>query len=308
VARDRTSGPGFCLALRPGTRTLPMNSEFERLVARKEQAARTARIGYLLTEAAATEGRHLVEIGNAWSRRHYDGGFWLSPIPSDAPAVSLVFVQSRDGNTVTENPSALGGGDTDLHLIYEGLSRVAADGVMAGATTANGHTFFSVWVPELVALRESLSLPRHPVQIVVSRRGRLDFDNTLLFNVPEVTVFVLAAEAAIAACRRAAESRPWMTIVPINDDDLGAAVSLLKGYGIDRISAVGGRSVASSLIQAGVVQDLCLTTTAISAGAPGTPYYTGRKRLHRELIIRKKLAAGDEPGITVEQLAISVAT
>jgi len=49
-----------------------------------------------------------------------------------------VFVQSRDGNTGARDPSSLGGGDTDKHLIYEGLSRVASDAVVAGAETIRG--------------------------------------------------------------------------------------------------------------------------------------------------------------------------
>src|ERR1017187_7159534 len=81
----------------------------------------------------------LVAIGHAWSRQLFDGPFYLSPAPSPArPACSLVFVQSKDGNTGARNPVTLGGGDTDLHLIYEGLSRVAADAVMAGAETIRG--------------------------------------------------------------------------------------------------------------------------------------------------------------------------
>ena len=79
----------------------------------------------------------------------------------DLPAIDLVFVQSRDSNTVADNPSTLGGGDTDEHLVYEGLSRVDADAVLAGAATARSERMvFSIWHPELVALR--CSLPQAP--------------------------------------------------------------------------------------------------------------------------------------------------
>ena len=112
-------------------------------------------------------------------------------------AMSLVFIQTKDGNTGGPNPGAFGGGATDQHLIYEGLSRVAADAVLAGAGSVHRNAFFSVWHPELVALRASLDLPRHPAQIVVSKRGRLDFD-ALLFNVPDVRVFLIAGDECIA--------------------------------------------------------------------------------------------------------------
>jgi len=126
-------------------------------------------------------------IGSEWTRALYGGDAVLAPEPADRPAVSLVFVQTRDGNTGAADPAELGGGPTDMHLIYEGLSRVAADAVLAGAGSARGHrSFFSVWRRELIALREELGLPRHPAQIVASRDGRLDVRSALLFNVPAV--------------------------------------------------------------------------------------------------------------------------
>src|SRR5262249_18515744 len=145
--------------------------------------------------------RALRAIGNAWTRKLYDGAFHLPDPPADLPAVSLVFVQSRDGNTGAAYPEDLGGGPTDKHLIYEGLSRVAADGVLAGAATAVGpNIFFSVWHPELVALRRELGLPRHPAQIVVSKRGHIDL-NARLFNVPCVPVVVIAGPECRNRCR-----------------------------------------------------------------------------------------------------------
>ena len=36
------------------------------------------------------------------------------------------------------NPQTLGGGETDKHLIYEGLARVSADAVLAGSSTVRG--------------------------------------------------------------------------------------------------------------------------------------------------------------------------
>jgi hypothetical protein len=69
--------------------------------------------------------------------------------------------------------------------IYEGLSRAAADGVLSGAATIRGADIvFSVWHPELVALRASLGLPRHPMQIVATLHG-IDLEHDLMFNVPE---------------------------------------------------------------------------------------------------------------------------
>jgi 5-amino-6-(5-phosphoribosylamino)uracil reductase len=215
-------------------------------------------------------------IGNAWTREHYDGDFVLVPPPPDRAAVSLVFVESHDGNTVAPNPEDLGGGPTDKHLIYEGVSRVAADAVLAGASSAKGRdAFFSVWRTEIVELRRELGLARHPAQIVVSQNSRLDVAGTRLFNVPDVPVIVLAGERCRASCAAHVRERPWVTIVPFGGDWREALRQLREDFGIRRISAIGGRTTAASLIDAGVVDDLCLTTTNIAAGEPNTPLYAG---------------------------------
>jgi riboflavin biosynthesis pyrimidine reductase len=280
-------------------------ADYPAFVAEKGRAAVESPVGHLVTEEHWTD-EGLIDIGNAWTRDHFDDGFWISPVPRDLPAVSLVFVQSRDGNTAAENPADLGGGDTDLHLIYEGLSRVAADAVLAGATTASGRVFFSVWRPEIAALRESLGLPRHPAQIVMTREGRLDLDGTLLFNVPSVPVFILAGDRLPERVARAVADRPWITLVPIEHDDLRASIAALCHYGIRRISAVGGRSAASSLIDAGVVQDLYITTSAIATGQPWTPFYTGRQHIQQRLVVRKRSEPDVDPPIVFEHFTLAI--
>ena len=130
---------------------------FDNFVRRKEREAVEAGLPpYAKVFDARPAGA--LAIGNGWTRKLFDGDFYVSPPPDAAlPACSLVFVQSADGNTGAPNPSTLGGGETDKHLIYEGLSRVAADAVMAGAGTARGgRTIFSVWHPELVRLRAAI--------------------------------------------------------------------------------------------------------------------------------------------------------
>ncbi len=46
----------------------------------------------------------------------------------------------------------------------------------------------------------------------------------------------------------------------------------------ERISAVGGRTIATALIDQRIAQDLSLTTSAIDGGEPSTPFYRGQQR------------------------------
>jgi riboflavin biosynthesis pyrimidine reductase len=241
-------------------------------------------------------------IGNDWSRQYFDGPFYLHDLPTDLPAISLVFVQSRNGNTGATNPSQLGGGATDLHLIYEGLSRVAADAVLAGASTVGPKVFFTIHRPELVALRHELGLPRHPVQMVLSNEGHLDL-SARLFSAPDVRVLILAG----AGCRRVIApqliDRPWITLIPI-DGSLERAFEIARrDHGIRRISAVGGRVTATHLVDAGLVQDIYLTTSSIDAGEPDTPWYVGKDRPRLNTVVRKREVTVRSP-LLFEHLAI----
>lgn len=245
----------------------------------------------------------LITIGNAWSRHYYDGPFHVFAAPADRPAISLVFVQSRAGNTAAHNPAELGGGPTDLHLIYEGLSRVAADAVLAGASTVGHDVFFTVHHPELVALRSELGLPRHPMQIVMSKDGNIDL-SARLFNLPDVRVLILAGRVCVEKMSPRLHDRPWVTLIPIVEPLDRMFMMLRRDHGIGRISAVGGRHAATSLVDAGLVQDLYLTTSAIDAGEPGTPWYVGARPPRTDVIVRKKEDSAVDP-IVFEHLALT---
>lgn len=278
--------------------------DFHSFVEQKTRAAEQAIIERLVTLEDRASRFALRPLGNAWTRATFDGDFHLFEPPQNLPALSLVFVQSRDGNTVVPDPATLGGGPVDFHLIYEGLSRVAADGVAAGAATVGKKVFFSVWHPEIVALRRELGLPRHPAQVVVSRRGRVNLEQSLLFNVPEVPVFLIIGGEAVRPLESALARRPWITVVPLAHDSLDDAFwRLRRDYGLNRISVVGGRTLATSLIDAGLIQDLSLTTSALRGGQSNTPFYAGHCSPMLELIVRKQ--GPGATAMTFEHFAVS---
>jgi 5-amino-6-(5-phosphoribosylamino)uracil reductase len=276
---------------------------FEALEARKISEARLATIAPFVTDRDQADDS-LAVIGNAWSRAMFGGLFYVSPSTSGGlPSTNLVFVQSRDGNTATDDPSALGGGEADKHLIYEGLSRVAADAVLAGARTIRGgHLVLSVWRPELVALRAAMALPRHPVQVVATLQG-LPLDEGLMFNVPELRVILITVARAADAMREALKARPWITLVVMDDPlDLRHAFQELRRLGIAHMSCIGGRTLAGSLLDAGLIQDVYLTTGTSAGGEPGTPLYA--KPLKGREVVRKH-GTGPDTGVVFEHVAIA---
>jgi riboflavin biosynthesis pyrimidine reductase len=278
-----------------------VNITFAQFIARKTRDATAATLPPYIT-LTDEHSPASVALGNTWSWSLFDGDFYMSPTPDATPGCSLVFVQSHDGNTGARNPSALGGGETDKHLIYEGLSRVGVDAVLAGAETIRGgNLILSVWHPELVALRESLGKPRHPVQVIATLRG-IDIEHALMFNVPDIHVVLLTVSACSTLMHAALASRPWIaTIVMDRPTDLRRAFQQLRGMGIERVSTIGGRTIATQLIDAGLVQDVYLTTSPVEGGEPDTPMYP--RPLNGRTVVRKA-GTGAETGVIFEHLVL----
>ena len=91
------------------------------------------------------------------------GDVHLFDPPADRPAV-LVSCAIPDGNTGAANDDL---GAPDRHRLRASL--VAADAFSPAYDRGGTNTFFSIWHPELVHLRQDPGLPRHPAQIVLSR-------------------------------------------------------------------------------------------------------------------------------------------
>jgi riboflavin biosynthesis pyrimidine reductase len=283
------------------------SDRFDEYSREKVHAALTARLPEYRTvkdEMSAVHDRAFVSLGNSWSRARFDGPFYRTATARDPdlPVLSLVFVQSRDGNTGTRNPSSLGGGATDTHLVYEGLSRVDADAVLSGARTAcSRNLVFSVWHPELVALRQSLGRSRHPTQIILTESGDLPYDDGLMFQLPELRVMVVTAARSVTAVRRRLRTRPWVEVIGAGDPlSPRRAMRQIRLLGIEVISAVGGRHTATALMRERLVSDVYLTTSPRPGGEPNTPYYDGPPL--DLLRVVDKAGTGEEEGVRFEHL------
>src|SRR5688572_17684377 len=250
---------------------------------------------------AAQPAGHLRPIATPWSSSNFGGPFYVrEPTGTRLPTCSLVFVRSADGNTVAKNPASLGGGATDYHVVYEGLSRVAADAVLVGAKTVHsGNSIFSVWHPEMVELRRTWGLARHPTQLVASRRG-VDLDTGLLFNLPDLPVILLTESAGAFTMEKSLATRPWIRLVVLpNRSALTQAFAILRTAGIRRISCIGGRSLAADLLALKLIDGLYLTTSARPGGAPGTPLPI--EAFNGALVVKKQGTREDQ-GVVFEHL------
>ncbi|HTM25303.1 MAG TPA: dihydrofolate reductase family protein [Vicinamibacterales bacterium] len=273
----------------PGRETRDWRARFEDTCARRTAAAGAPLAPVHTIHERAGGRRDLEAIGSPWSQAAFDGPFYQAR----GDSLGVVFVRSAEGNTGAKNPSSFGGGAVDQHLIYEGLSRVAADGVVVGAGTLHPGSFFSVWRRELIELRAELGRPRHPAQIVLSADGSVRVEDVLLFNVPEVPVFVITSPRGRERLLPALDVRPWIT--PITGPSLQQQFEALRARGLHRLCSIGGRRSATELVDAGLVRDVYLTTTPSNAGEPDTPWYVGKRTLSPQSVVLKQWDGEDGP-------------
>jgi 5-amino-6-(5-phosphoribosylamino)uracil reductase len=253
-------------------------------------------------------GDGMIAVGNEWTRQLFDGPFYQSAAPAQPglPIVNLIFVQSREGNTIAANPQLLGGGWTDKHLIYEGLSRINADAVLAGAASVRSRSLvLSVWHPQLVSLRLALGKPRHPMQVVVTASGELHFDEGLMFQETDLRTSLIAPSSSVARLRKRLTRAPWVEVIDAGEPlSMGRGLTELASKGVRVVTAIGGRRTAQALLDEQTVADLYLTTSPISAGVPNTPFYTGPP-LPQTLVVQKE-GTGPEVGVRFEHFVLQV--
>jgi riboflavin biosynthesis pyrimidine reductase len=280
--------------------------EFRDYCRQKEEAAVAAPLVGFSTIAEEAGGADLLSFGNAWTRRLFDGDFHRSagPASPDLPSVSLIVTEAQPGTEpLTMSPAAAAPfGSTVPHLLHEGLTRVDADAVLGGiAAASSGNRICSVWHPELVKLRAERGLPRHPVQVIVTNSCDVPFDQCLLFHEPSLQVVVVTRSSLVTTARARLRESPWVEVLGAGDPlDLRLALTQLRDRGVAVVSAVGGRRVATSLLDAGLVTDLYITVREPASAASALSFYNGPPLVRCRLL--SKAGRGSEGAIRFEHL------
>jgi riboflavin-specific deaminase-like protein len=198
------------------------------------------------------------------------------------PAVRLGMVTSLDGAATDEEgwTNRLGG-EAD-RTVFRTL-RALADGIMVGAgTIRTGRQGPHRLGPEYAARRRAHTGHEGPAPlVVVSRTMRLDW--TLpVFTAARVPTIVLTT-AAGATDKAGAAPPPDLdvTVLAVGDTevDLPTGIELLRArFGLSHLLCEGGPTLATALLDAGLVDELCLTLAPTLLGdasahrlVPGLP-------------------------------------
>ncbi|HJQ44499.1 MAG TPA: dihydrofolate reductase family protein [Jatrophihabitantaceae bacterium] len=188
---------------------------------------------------------------------------WLEP-----GGVRIDFVSSVDGAATAEGKSE--GLQTSGDNRVFAAMRDLADVVLIGAGTARIEGYRAIDLSRRRrALRRDFGFSEELPTAVVSRALMLDPTAPLFADAPDnARTVVITCDAAEADARSALDRVADLVVVGDESVDLVAARAALEERGLRRVLCEGGPTLFADLTAAGVVDELCLSTTPFLAG-PG---------------------------------------
>jgi riboflavin biosynthesis pyrimidine reductase len=182
------------------------------------------------------------------------------------PCLRANMVSSADGAATLEGATKSLSSETDRHVFA--LLRTLSDVILVGAATARQEHYNPVRPRELW---RHLRVGRPPTPPIAVVSGRLDLDpqSPLITAAPADARTIVITTAQAPPDRRAElATRADVIVAGEQAVDLKAAVSALADRGHQRVLAEGGPHLLAQLVEAGLMDELCLTIGPLMAG-PG---------------------------------------
>lgn len=189
--------------------------------------------------------------------------------PSDEigrPWVRANMVTSVDGR-VTGSTRRSGDVSSAADRRVLRILRATCDAVLVGSTTALTETYGPVKIAAALAdIRLSSGRTAEPKAVVATGSGRLPADCPWLTN-PGGAIVLTCRTAKSGHLREVAR----VLVHGEQSVDLKAGIAELGRLGLRRILCEGGPTLLNSMLRAGLVDELCATTTPMLVGpvAPG---------------------------------------
>lgn len=183
-------------------------------------------------------------------------------LPEGDQLLRINFIASLDGVVEIEGRSGALGGPGDRSAFA--AMRAVTDVVLVGAGTARAENYGPLTAaPDVAGRRRRRGQSPRPTLAVVTRRGDLDGRSRLFGGEDRVLVLTtdqveagrpdLAEVAEVVSCGR-------------SEVDMDRAVGELRRRGLGRILCEGGPALARTLLDAGLVDELCLTISPVVLG------------------------------------------
>jgi len=171
--------------------------------------------------------------------------------------VRMNFIESADGAVTLGGSSGALGGETDRAVMR--VLRTMSDVVMVGAGTVRAEGYGGVRMDESdAAWRRAHGLSEHPPLAIVSHRLDIEPEHPF-FAEAVVRPFVVTHQDAPDDRRRALEEVAEVLVHGASHVDLALALDALAERGMTQVLCEGGPHLFGSLLEAGLVDELCVT-------------------------------------------------
>jgi riboflavin biosynthesis pyrimidine reductase len=175
-------------------------------------------------------------------------------------------VSSADGAANLDGASAGLSSDTDRRLFA--LLRALSDVILVGAGTVRAERYKPARIGGPWRQLRDDRTPTPPIAVVTARLD-LDPDSPLIAAAPaHARTIVITTAKAPPDIRAAIERHADVVIAGEETVDFKAAVTALAGRGHRRMLAEGGPHLLAQLLEAGLLDELCLTVGPLLTG-PG---------------------------------------
>jgi riboflavin biosynthesis pyrimidine reductase len=205
--------------------------------------------------------------------------------------VRMNFVASLDGAATLDGRSG-GLGDASDRLAMQVL-RTLADVVLVGAGTVRVEGYGGLAVSEAdAAWRTAHGLTGQPAVAVVSSSLALDPESA--FFTAAVTRPIVVTHAAAPASRRAA-LEPVADVIVVGEQavDVRAMLDVLAERGLRQVLCEGGPHLFGSLLEADLVDELCLSLSPLLVAGDAGRIVRGASQIERGMHLVHAMPAGD---------------
>ncbi len=195
-----------------------------------------------------------------------DGVFEAYGLQRKGPWLRANFVSSLDGAAESDGYSRGLSSPVDKRVFA--LLRAHADAIMVGAGTLRHEGYGPARTPaDQLARRHTAGLAEHPTLVIVSAALNLDPSHRVFTEAPVRPIVI--AHAGAPDDRRAALA-PVADVITCGESvvDLSVALAELARRGLAQVLCEGGPHLFGSLLAANLVDELCLTVSALLTG-PG---------------------------------------
>ncbi|NYE19583.1 pyrimidine reductase family protein [Microbacterium immunditiarum] len=218
----------------------------------------------------------------------------------DTRRVRMNFIESADGSVTLGGRSGALGGETDRAVMQ--VLRTMADVLMIGAGTVRAEGYGGVRLDETdAAWRRERGLSEHPPPAIVSHRLDIEPEHPF-FAEAVVRPFVITHDAAPAGRRGALEDVAEVLVCGADGVDLALALDALAERGMTQVLCEGGPRLFGSLLEAGLVDELCVTIAPRIVGGDAGRIDRGAAEADRRLRLASSFV--DEEGYVLLRYAV----